>query len=268
MPITKFHDNHGLNIDLTENGITARRTASFANAITFSERPVKPGELFLIEIEDQEKGWSGHLRCGLTQHLPSQMTNNRDPRYSTNLIRIPQYSMPDLANMGKSWIFAITKHHNRVPTAGRDVGERPSTIGNRRPFIQSFGNYVKCGNAHIPKHKLVGRDKEGGELVATCMGSRIGITYEINDGVIEMHFLINGDDQGGAIMDQADPELPFYGMIDVYGTTRQVKIIQLDVVSTLQEYCRDIIRQLVTDEQVDLLPLPTKVKEYLRFELM
>ncbi|XP_070575762.1 neuralized-like protein 2 [Ptychodera flava] len=267
MPIRRFHESHGLNIELQEGGVVAKRMASFANAITFSEKPLKQGEVFLIEIEDHEKGWSGHLRCGLTQHQPSQMTQNRDPLFNTNLLRIPQYSMPDLANMGKSWIFAITKYHNRVPSVGRDAAEGTSPASSPKPFIEGFGNYVRCGGANLPKHKLVGRDKEGGELLATCIGSRIGITYEIVDGAVEMHFIINGDDQGGAIMDQADLDQPFYAMVDVYGTTKQVKIIQLDLVITLQECCRDVIRELVSERGVDGLPLPTKLKEYLKFEV-
>ncbi|XP_002735260.1 neuralized-like protein 2 [Saccoglossus kowalevskii] len=269
MPLTRFHGNHGTNLVLSEGGVVARRTCSFANAITFSERPLKVGEVFLVEIEGQERGWSGHLRCGLTQHNPVLMTNNVDDSSKPDQIKIPQYSMPDLANMGKTWIFAITKSHNRVPSANRE-NEDSSTLRpvHRKPFIEDFIGYIRCGSVNIPKHMLVGKDKSGGELVATCNGSRIGVTYEIVDGVAEMHFLINGEDQGAAIMDQADLDRPFYCVVDVYGTTKRVRVIQLAIVRMLQEYCRDIIRTFVPEEDVMRLPLPTKVKEYLKFQVL
>ena len=60
-------------------------------------------ELFLIEIDKNERGWSGHLRIGLTQIDPNDQFD------------IPLYALPDLANISpkKSWIFAVTAMHNR-----------------------------------------------------------------------------------------------------------------------------------------------------------
>lgn len=63
----KFHNHHGSNIVLGENDTVAYRKASFANGLVFSERPLKPGVVFQVEITQTELGWNGHLHLGLTR---------------------------------------------------------------------------------------------------------------------------------------------------------------------------------------------------------
>ena len=43
----------------------------------------------------------------------------------------------------------------------------------------------------------------------------------------EMHFIINGEDQGPCTRDIPYKEGALHAVVDVYGTTKQVKIIQL-----------------------------------------
>lgn len=99
--VTRFHPTHGQNIVLREDSTVAYRTASFANSLAFSEKPLQPGEIFLVEIEKTEIGWRGHVRLGLTLIDPAAVNNS-----------LPQHAMPNLVKLGHTWIFAITQSHN------------------------------------------------------------------------------------------------------------------------------------------------------------
>ena len=54
MACVKFHPHHGINIVLGENNTVAFRKSSFAHGLVFSERSLKPGEIFLVEITQTE----------------------------------------------------------------------------------------------------------------------------------------------------------------------------------------------------------------------
>ncbi|MFH4976770.1 hypothetical protein AB6A40_003479 [Gnathostoma spinigerum] len=62
VPDLRFHEYHGSNICLLNDRRRALRRVSFEKSVVFSERPLKPFELFLVSIERTEGGWSGHLR--------------------------------------------------------------------------------------------------------------------------------------------------------------------------------------------------------------
>ena len=230
MAVRKFHPYHGENIKLLDENTVAHRENSFAHAISFSEKPLCPMEIFLIEIEKNERGWSGHLRIGLTQHNPSEK------------FELPQYALPDLANMGKSWIFAVTKSHNRVYEDSIDDGAQSSgyqsILGDADYVYTAKGGFKRSvlkplNQINATETDGMSSDSSSSEtssdtsILPTDVGSRIGIVYVIKDDQAEMHFIINGEDQGPCVKCIPYHEGPLYAVVDVYGTTKRVRIIQL-----------------------------------------
>lgn len=204
--ITRFHAYHGDNIILSEDNTIAYRKASFANALIFSEKPLQPGEIFLLEIEQNERGWSGHMRLGLTQLDPYVIFDQSG--------MLPQYSLPDLTSRsdGGSWIYGITRGHNNVISW--------DTNGK----IRSNKNVLK----RLCRNSLLKPVKQSRGILPTDKGSRIGVMYvPIDDNWASMHFIINGEDQGACVNDIPYRAAPLHVVVDVYGTTKQVRIIQL-----------------------------------------
>ncbi|KAK6185527.1 hypothetical protein SNE40_007739 [Patella caerulea] len=254
MPVTRFHRYHGQNIDLSHDSMVASRETSFAHALTFSEHPLTPGEIFLVEIEKNERGWSGHLRVGLTQLNPG------------NRFELPQFALPDLANLGKSWIFAVTKTHNRVVPENQEPYK--SVIRNSEVIHTPRGSFSRNMLLPISRNgEPCNNSDNKSTILPTDIGSRIGIMYKVEDNVAEMHFIINGEDQGPSSNTIPLQGGPLYAVVDVYGTTKQVRIVQLYGVTSLQNACRDLLLQLVKKTDIERLPLPKKIIQFLRYEL-
>lgn len=275
---------------LCDNNMVAYRKTSFAHALAFSEHPLLPGEIFLLEIEQNERGWSGHMRLGLTQHDPSAH------------FPLPQYALPDLANMGHSWVFAI--HNSEVDSehpsgTGGGGGRALDWMDGGPRSALGTGDHIYTGRGVIPRSMLLpakrpriggaadGDDGSGlvgstngspyhsgssssGEtgkasILPTDVGSRIGVMYVVRGQMADMHFVINGEDQLYAT-DIPYQDGPLYAVVDVYGTTKHVRIVQLyGVVTSLQSACRDAILQHISSCAVRTLPLPRKLKDYLCF---
>ncbi|EEB12676.1 neuralized, putative [Pediculus humanus corporis] len=208
---TKFHKYHGSNIILYDNNTVAHRKTSYANALTFSERPLKPGEIFLLEIERTERGWTGDIRLGLTQLNPYEAQSAG--------LRLPQYALPDLITMKSSWIYAISKSCQIINKCnGSSRGSR--TMQTSHGSV-SFSSLQPCKSDLNVK------------ILPTDVGSRIGIVYIPMPKVglretAELHFIVNGEDQGAFAKDIPFTEGPLYAVIDVYGCTKQVRIVQVE----------------------------------------
>lgn len=125
----RFHPHHGSNIELDEDGVVASRKNSFANALTFSERPLAPGEIFLIQIEENESGWSGYVRLGLTQKDPSSRFD------------LPLYALPDLIPIGPSWAYAITK--TAISASIKEVEDREEVLDESEQNLVNYKRFPR-----------------------------------------------------------------------------------------------------------------------------
>ena len=73
-------------------------------------------------------------------------------------------------------------------------------------------------------------------ILPTDVGSRIGIMYTVKGETAEMHFILNGEDMGAWAKDIPHKDLPLRAVVDVYGTTKQVKIIHLSYGMMIQKF--------------------------------
>ncbi|XP_010292839.1 PREDICTED: neuralized-like protein 2, partial [Phaethon lepturus] len=220
----------------------ATRVESFANGLCFSQEPLAPGQIFLVEIEEKELGWCGHLRVGLTA---------LDPQ---SLEVVPEYSLPDLVNMGDTWVFAITRSHNRVVADVEQVRiPRDTLVGRSRP-----GRY-----SHIldDLYKM-------NVLPATARRSRIGVLYSPQpDGTADMHIIINGEDMGPSAR-HLPAARPLYAVVDVFASTKSVRVIPVEYgFPSLQTLCRLVIQKHVVHRlAIDGLDLPPPLKSFCKHE--
>lgn len=219
-PPTRFHRVHGANVRLDASRTRATRVESFANALCFSHEPLAPGQIFLVEIEEKELGWCGHLRVGLTAHDPQSLGT------------VPEYSLPDLVGLGDTWVFAITRSHNHVSADGQEE-PAPAPASLWEPELRIEG-------VRIPRDKLVGRSRPGryshlldelyrtNVLPPTALRSRIGVLYAPRpDGTADMHIVINGEDMGPSARSLPTAR-PLYAVVDVFASTKSVRVIQVE----------------------------------------
>lgn len=273
-----------------------------------------PGEVFLVEILRNEGGWSGHLRFGLTTIDPNDAN-----------LEIPQYALPDMANMGASWIFAVpnnfdfdTRANGRVGRQGAPsssvVSQRyrpdnssqttPQTRGPPQNTIQSINglntHVLSSFNEEVPTNesleelgesevefyadddtrninqnstswaasclaKLQLKSKLKPNTLPTDVGAQLGVTYVVNAaGSGEMHFIFNGVDQGIYASDiPIEDDKPIYAVADVYGTTKTLRVLQIGAMNSLKNACKETILNQVERDNVQKLPLPGKLKNYL-----
>ncbi|KAL1130151.1 hypothetical protein AAG570_013089 [Ranatra chinensis] len=193
------------------------------------------------------------MRLGLTR---------LDPHDGTDYL--PQYALPDLVNSYTSWIYAITKTQNRAYELGRVGG---STSRERRHYLGDEAT-VRTVRGPVPRSALRPPSPTP-NILPTDVGSRIGVVYvpaPRSPATAEMHFIINGEDQGPCTDDIPYRDGPLYAVVDVYGATKQVRIVQLYGVASLQSACRDAILQHIKKKSVSSLPLPKALKEYLLFQ--
>lgn len=94
--------------------------------------------------------------------------------------------------------------------------------------------------------------------------SRVGVMFVPNGDSADMHFVFNGEDQGVYARNIPYKDGPLYAVADVYGTTKQLRIVQLYGVMSLKSACREaILERLSSMQDIIRLPLPPTLQEYL-----
>lgn len=208
---TRFHRFHGYNLSLRDQDTVAHREMSFANAIVFSERPLSPGEVFLIEIESSENGWSGHIRLGLTQLDPDVLQRSGHS--------LPQCAIPDMVSnktMGESWICTLTKHQAWYQA------------NYLTKYFRLDGNHIFTSKGTFPTSILKSPSEDKMDILPTDVGSRVGVLYlPCGQNMAIMHFIINGEFVVPLSRTIPYNDGPIRAVIDVYGATKRVRIIQV-----------------------------------------
>ena len=72
----RFHHLHGRNARILNVGLTASRPnalSEFNDAIVMSNRPLRDGEMFEIQIERIVERWSGSIEAGVTLIKPEEL---------------------------------------------------------------------------------------------------------------------------------------------------------------------------------------------------
>ncbi|KFO77463.1 Neuralized-like 2, partial [Cuculus canorus] len=137
----RFHHVHGANVRLDASRTRATRVESFAHGLCFSQEPLAPGQIFLVEIEEKERGWCGHLRVGLTA---------LDPQH---LQPLPDDSLPDGPGPHSHILDELYRTNVLPPTARRSrigVLYAPQPDGTADMHIVINGEDMGPSARHLP----------------------------------------------------------------------------------------------------------------------
>ncbi|PIK39407.1 putative neuralized-like protein 4 [Apostichopus japonicus] len=107
----KFHHSCGTNISLSDDCTIASRTEGYDNAVIFSSKPLRPGELFQVKVNKVAKIWSGSLSIGFTKYHPGGVS----PRHLSGQFPFQPNKLEDLIGEGL-WIMqgSSIKKNGRV----------------------------------------------------------------------------------------------------------------------------------------------------------
>nr|XP_015197989.1 PREDICTED: E3 ubiquitin-protein ligase NEURL3-like [Lepisosteus oculatus] len=94
-PLTFHPHAKGSSISLRAGGLLAERVGcSFKDAIVFTSRPLRVGEVARLQVERGEGHWHGALRLGVASWHPSHL----DPDL------LPPFACPDLQQLPGFWV--------------------------------------------------------------------------------------------------------------------------------------------------------------------
>jgi hypothetical protein len=159
--------------------------------------------------------------------------------------------------MGKSWIFAVTKSHNKVYSehdGEEEGGPYHSVLGDTEVVHTPRGSFSR--SLLLPLGKLSLQTRNGDSISAsqkdnvlpTDVGSRIGIMYSVVGKSAEMHFIINGEDQGPCVRN-----IPYNN-----GALHDICLVLDQHLEFDFFYCASSLKQQFTDRYVNPLGYNTQ----------
>lgn len=219
--LSRFHSNHGELVKLENDGSVAQRVTQFHSGVVFSERRLHPGEMFAVEIEQYEVGWHGSLRIGLTHVNPSI--------FSSNQVKVPKYAIPDLMRLGSTWLYPPSNMINALKERNKCTCREekwPKEDHSIKEIVFSDDTIHTCWGSY-PRFSLKSLDPSD-ELSDVKVGFKIGILYiPTDDTVANLYSVINGQVLGPFATEIPYREHPLYGVVDIYGNTKRVRLLQI-----------------------------------------
>jgi len=100
-------------------------------------------------------------------------------------------------------------------------------------WFSGEGNMLRTPRGLVQETRLLPptNKAEGGRrsVLPTDVGSRIGVLFvPTGEDEADMHFVINGEDQGPCARQIPFRDAPLWAVVDVYGSTKRVRIVQFN----------------------------------------
>lgn len=103
----RFHDLHGENLKLHNDGFMAVCTDSFEYSFCFSNRPLIPGDVIAIRVAAKIAEWAGFRRIGPTELDPTKLKD-----------AVPFLSWSNIKDKSDFSLYSIPEKHvteNNIP---------------------------------------------------------------------------------------------------------------------------------------------------------
>lgn len=181
---------------------------------------------------------------------------------------LPEDACPDLSNREDSWVFPISKpatcdtillHTQIARTITRPYQHccsyDPAELKRDPKDLLSNGDktFVRTMRGVVARSMLQPRlIFNYSSLLPGDIGSRIGMMFIPTPNEpdnAELHFIINGVDQGACAYSIPYKDQDLFAVIDVYGTTKEVRILQA-YDSKLHRYSNFLINLLKTNTYI------------------
>ncbi|XP_032437922.1 neuralized-like protein 4 isoform X1 [Xiphophorus hellerii] len=198
--VMMFLENHGKNIQLSNQNLTAARVSSYNQGLLVTVQPLARQQLFQFQIDRLNPSWTSSLSLGVIGHSPDRL------------------NFPSTACCLKRSAWLLQRDsvfHNSLK-----VNTPQHAISRQQPFISPSSDFTFL--FHSPSTLQI-CENYGPNLDTCPEGTVLGLLVDTNNC---LHLYVNSMDQGVAAQDIPSPCYPF---IDLYGQCEQVTIVTNNV---------------------------------------